>query len=157
ALLFALLAAAVNPPRISSGPVSDQSSPLDRFGVWITAVDPLLGQAETARRVLDQLGLRWYAGFDYDPDSVPPGANTIMSLPTRNVAAEALVREAAGKRPGSYWLIGREPNVPGGDPRGPAQYAEAYQYYYRILKAADPTARLVAPNVLNWDLTCQAC
>ena len=156
-LLLALLSVGLASHSTLSRSLAQPSSPLDRYGVWITASDPSLGSQETARRVLDQLGLRWYASFDHDADIVAPGANKVMVLPTRSLAAEASLRDAAGKRPGSYWLIGREPNVPGGDPRGPQQYAEALQYYHRILKDADPTARLVGPNVLNWDVTCQAC
>jgi hypothetical protein len=157
ALLLGLLAAAVTPLRTSSSPEPQVASLLDRYGVWVTASDPGLGSQETARRALDQLGLRWYASFDYDVDSVPPGANKVMAVPTRNLAPEAALREAARKRPGSYWLIGREPNVPGGDPTSPKEYAEAFQYYARILKDADTGAKLIGPNVLNWDTTCQAC
>ncbi|HZU06065.1 MAG TPA: glycosyl hydrolase [Chloroflexota bacterium] len=156
-LLLGLLGAGGEAPAVLSTPAAQPASPLDRYGVWITATDPTLGPLETARRVLDQLGLRWYATFDHDADTVPPGANKVMALSTRTLASEASLREAAQKRPGSYWLIGREPNVPGGDPQGPLQYAEALRYYSRILKEADPTAKLVGPNVLNWDLTCQAC
>jgi hypothetical protein len=157
ALLLPLIGLGANPTRIASSPPAQPASPLDRYGVWVTASDPSLGQLETARRVLDYLGLRWYASFDFDPDTVPTGANKIMSVPTRQLAPEANLRDAARKRPGSYWLVGREPNVPGGDPKGPAQYAEAFQYYARVLKDADPNAKLVGPNILNWDLTCQAC
>ena len=157
ALLLALLSAAVTPLSTASGPGPQAASPLDRYGVWITASDPSLGPLETVRRALDQLGLRWYASFDHDADVVPSGANKVMVVSTRVLAPEPGLRESARKRPGSYWVIGREPNVPGGDPRGPMQYAEALQYYHRIIKDADPTAKLVGPNVLNWDVTCQAC
>jgi hypothetical protein len=157
ALLLVVLAATIQPLLALGGPQAQSASPLDRYGVWITASDPTLGSLETARRVLDQLGLRWYAGFDHDPDAVPPGANKVMALPTRSLEPEASIRDAARKRPGSYWLIGREPNVPGGDPNAAAKYAEAFAFYNRVLRDADPTAKLIGPNVLNWDVTCQAC
>ncbi len=156
-LLLVLLTAALHPRTTASSPEGQSESPLDRYGVWITANDPTLGPQGTVRRVLDELGLRWYAAFDNDADSVPPGAHKVMALPTRSLVAEASVRDAARKRPGSYWLIGREPNVPGGDPQAATQYAEAFAYYHRVLKEADPTAKLIGPNVLNWDATCQAC
>jgi hypothetical protein len=156
ALALTLLSAAL-PPTSESRPTPQPASLLDRYGIWVTAADPTLGPLETARRALEQLGVRWYASFDFDPDTVPPGANKVLSVPTVPWAPEDRLREAARRRPGSYWLIGREPNVPGGDPQGPRQYAEALQYYARVLKDADPTAQLVGPNILNWDLTCQAC
>ncbi len=157
AALLALLAAALGPRQAASGPPPQPASLIDRYGVWVTTADPTLGPLETARRALEQLGLRWYASFDFDPDTVPLGAYKVLSVPVRPLAPEASLRDAASKRPGSYWLVGREPNVPGGDPQSPRQYAEALQYYHRIVKEVDPTARLVGPNVLNWDLTCQSC
>jgi hypothetical protein len=156
-LLLGLLALAASPLHTGSSPAPQVSSLLDHYGVWVTASDPGLGPQETARHALDQLGLRWYASFDFDVDAVPPGANKVLAVPTRNLAPEEALRETARKRPGSYWLIGREPNVPGGDPNGPKQYAEAFQYYARILKDSDTGAKLIGPNVLNWDVTCQAC
>src|SRR3954471_14993592 len=106
ALLLVVLAATIHPLLAAGEPQAQSASPLDRYGVWITASDPSLGPLETARRVLDQLGLRWYVGFDHDPDAVPPGANKVMALPTRSLESEASIRDAARKRPGSYWLIG---------------------------------------------------
>ena len=157
AALLALVGAGLPPLSRASSPEPQPTNLIDRYGVWVTAAEATLGPQETARRALEQLGLRWYASFDFDPDTVPPGAFKVMALPTRTLASEPLLREAARKRPGSYWMVGREPNVPGGDPQGPRQYAEAFQFYHRVLKDADPTAKLVGPNVLNWDLTCQAC
>jgi hypothetical protein len=140
-----------------AAPQPQSATQLDRYGVWITASDPALGPQETARRVLEQLGLRWFATFDADPDQVPPGANKVLSVSTRQLLGEEALRSAAQKRPGSYWLIGREPNVPGNDPQAAAQYAEALRYYHRVIKEADPTAKLVGPNTLNWSETCRAC
>jgi hypothetical protein len=155
--LALLVALAAWPTAGGSAPAPQSATQLDRYGVWITASDPTLGPLETARRVLDQLGLRWFATFDADPDAVPPGAHKVFSVSTRQLLTEDALRSAAQKRPGSYWLIGREPNVPGGDPQAAAQYAEALRYYHRVIKAADPTAKLVGPNTLNWSETCRAC
>src|SRR5579884_189089 len=88
-LLLGLLGAGGEAPAVLSTPAAQPASPLDRYGVWITATDPTLGPLETARRVLDQLGLRWYATFDHDADTVPPGANKVMALSTRTLASEA--------------------------------------------------------------------
>jgi hypothetical protein len=156
-LLALVLVGAGLPALGLAAPDQQVTNVIDRYGMWVTTADPSLGPAETARRALDQLGLRWYASFDFDPDTIPAGSNKVMSVPVRPLAPEAQLRDAARKRPGSYWLIGREPNVPGNDPQSPREYAEAVQYYNRILKDADPLSKLVGPSVLNWDLTCQSC
>ena len=38
-----------------------------------------------------------------------------------------------------------------------AQYATQLSYYATTIKGADPTARIVGPNALNWDYTCSDC
>ena len=59
--------------------------------------------------------------------------------------------------PGQAWLIGNEPNVPGQDDLTPGQYADFLHQAAQTIKAADPAAQLVGPNVLNWDRTCGGC
>lgn len=59
--------------------------------------------------------------------------------------------------PGSYWLIGNEPNVPGQDEASPAQYASQYQALKNTIRQVDPSAKMVGPNVLNWNYTCDGC
>ena len=92
ALLLVVLAATIQPLLAAGEPQAQSASPLDRYGVWITASDPSLGPLETARRVLDQLGLRWYVGFDHDPVRHPPGRQQ------SNGAAHPLAR-AGGEHP----------------------------------------------------------
>lgn len=58
---------------------------------------------------------------------------------------------------GSYWLIGNEPNVDGQDNATPAQYASQYEAIKNAIRQTDPTARMVGPNILNWDQTCESC
>ena len=69
----------------------------------------------------------------------------------------ATLQQEAIAHPGSYWIIGNEPNVGDGSVSTPAQYATELEYYDQNIKGADPTAKLVGPNVLNWDNTCTSC
>ena len=91
----------------------------------------------------------WYsfsgAAGPHPIELVRPGAN-LGALP-------ALVQA----HPGSAWLIGNEPNVPGQDDIAAPAYADFLHQVTGIIKGADPSAQLVGPNVLNWDSTCTGC
>jgi len=54
-------------------------------------------------------------------------------------------------------LIGNEPNVPGQDAVSPEAYADELQYYVDTIKGTDPAAKIVGPNILNFDATCTGC
>ena len=79
---------------------------------------------------------------------------------------DARIQRVAGERPGSYWIIGNEPNVPHQDWIGErtadvganaAEYARSYRRYRDVVRAADPTARFVIGNTLNLDANCGGC
>jgi hypothetical protein len=72
------------------------------------------------------------------------------------VPSQSLV-QGAFCHPGSYWLVGNEPNVGGQDGVAASDYATELQYYVSTIKGVDPTAKIVGPNVLNWDNTCTDC
>ena len=78
------------------------------------------------------------------------GAGRPKFLPSQLAAA-------AQANPGRSWIIGNEPNVSGQDrlPNGSADMAllvDEFESYRAAIKGADPTARIVAGNVLNFDL-----
>jgi hypothetical protein len=124
----------------------------DRFGVAANG-DPTAA--------LGPLGLSWFYRYGQTtPDvashrvaqiSLRPGQASITRVPVATLSA------AARANPGGYWLIGNEPNVPGQDNVSPADYVAELKYYADAIKGADPSARLVGPNVLNWDFTCSGC
>ena len=39
----------------------------------------------------------------------------------------------------------------------PKRFAAVFHYFYTELKAADPTANVTSPSILNWDFTCIGC
>ena len=91
---------------------------------------------------------------------MPPGASKLRYvkqtapgtlLTTQEVTA--LVQDAPA---GSYWYIGGEPNNPAVLVL-PSEYADAFNHYFVSIKAADPSAKITGPSILNWDFTCVGC
>ncbi len=54
---------------------------------------------------------------------------------------------AINANPGSYWLVGNEPDVRWQDNVTPQRYAEIYHEVYTFIKERDPTAKLVIGGV----------
>ncbi len=68
--------------------------------------------------------------------------------------SEAELRETIAERPGSHWLIGNEPDrvnrTRGGqDDIEPLAYATAFHDLYDIIKEVDPTAQVIAGNIVQ--------
>ncbi|MBI4492100.1 MAG: hypothetical protein HY690_04840 [Chloroflexi bacterium] len=101
---------------------------------------------------LQTLGASAWYSFDGRTDQ----AVGRVELVRPGVDFEALARRARA-RPGAAWIVGNEPNVPGQDDLDPAAYADFLARVASTVRGADSTARLVGPNVLNWDVTCTLC
>ncbi|HEX6513572.1 MAG TPA: glycosyl hydrolase [Chloroflexota bacterium] len=120
-----------------------------RFGVVVAGPgsdDPLY--AASALQALHAGS--WYS---FGSSLVLPGRVQLV----RPGAALGQLADGARANPHSAWLIGNEPNVPGQDDMTPGAYADFLQQVASAIKAADPSAQLVGPNVLNWDSTCGGC
>ncbi len=86
---------------------------------------------------------------------VRTGKNYVFAAGPETITAfQALVRATPA---GSYWQVGNEPNVPGQDEAAPEEYARQYETIRGVIREIDPTARLVGPNILNWNYTCNGC
>jgi hypothetical protein len=59
----------------------------------------------------------------------------------------AAIAQVADSQPGSFWVIGNEPDVPWQDNVTPQRYAEIYHDLYHFIKGRDPTALLVIGGV----------
>ena len=167
-LIFRLLAAAILVTIIGANAfVQSEHSPAQaassNFGLIFTA-----GSSASISNTLSKLGITWWYDFG-DNGAKPAGFNKVLlvrtsadnetcSADTPPPAARLLpittLQSMAAANPGAYWIIGNEPNVPGQDDVGPWCYVPIYNYYATNIKAIDPSARLVAPNVLNWQTTC---
>ncbi|MCX6022201.1 MAG: glycosyl hydrolase, partial [Chloroflexi bacterium] len=142
------------PPPAPAAPSASAGSAAGRFGVIMSNTDPGVVQ-----RVLGQLGMRWWFSF-FDDTRTAPGTQRVLLISTADAAplkSAAELQAMARQNPGAHWLIGNEPNTPGQDNVTPARYAERLRYYADALRGIDPAAKLVGPNVLNWNRTCTGC
>lgn len=78
-------------------------------------------------------------GMDYTPMINTRGGK--ISQPAARIA------QAAAANPGLTWLIGNEPDIREQDHATPEQYAAAYHDAYQAIKAADPSAAVLAGNL----------
>ncbi len=58
-----------------------------------------------------------------------------------------LIAQTLAAHPGSFWLIGNEPDVIWQDNATAAEYAEAYHDIYTYIRARDPAARIGAGGI----------
>src|SRR5712692_5880350 len=127
-------------------PLLQQTDP--RFGVVVGAGPPNLTDA------LRTVGASsWYT---YGNHSGPAGNQIALVRPTEAYDPDEFTRRARAA-PGGIWLIGNEPNTGGQDDISPEGYAQFLVWVAGLIRAADPTAILVGPGVLNWDATCTGC
>ncbi len=132
-----------------------------RFGLIVGGRDN-----SEAAYFANALSVDWYLDYGVSP-SVDPSINklrAIMLEPGFHPYSDAEIIDLVSADPGSYFQIGNEPNIFCKDPvtsctgvNSPAGYADALNYYATRIKAADPTAVIVGPNVLNFDFTCIGC
>lgn len=121
-----------------------------RFGVVVAGSG--VGDAGYVAATLATLGAgSWYS---FEKDSVKLRGRVELIRPGANPAELA---DRARARRGAAWMVGNEPNVPGQDDLQPAAYADFLHQVSTALKAGDPTALIVGPNVLNWEKSCNGC
>lgn len=115
-----------------------------RFGVGV----PILGYGG---RWLGQVGAGWTLNWQVDPspEAVEGVQHWQVVRLSESGTRPAIGRVAATARrfPGMAWIIGNEPDVRWQDNVTPERYAEAYGELYRAIKAADPSAHVVAGGV----------
>ena len=133
-------------PTLSQSAVAPDlpENPIERFG--------LTGSPEDVDEAL-AAGLRFgnYAGWQVRVD--PPGAEGVTFWQVVRVSQEGVLlpwdelAAAIAANPGSYWIVGNEPDVVVQDNVTPQRYAELYHMLYTFIKGRDPTARLVIGGV----------
>ncbi len=157
-LLVALFIAL--PTTFGWQPGSASAAAPDRGGVAVVGTD---SQAKNVAERLDRLNLNWYYDYSSVLDGEPQGYTKVGVLRggEKNRTDVAKVADQARRHPGHYWIIFNEPDLVGQDfvsdeflaARGQSRfdyYAELYHGYVTTIKAADPTAKAVAPNLFNW-------
>jgi hypothetical protein len=99
------------------------------------------------------LGVDRYLDFSSITSDIPSGTKKLLHITTISPVPVAEINSAAAAAPGSTWYVTGEPNVNWVDPAS----AVAYHDTYAAIKAADPTAKLTSPSILNFDFTCIGC
>jgi hypothetical protein len=98
-----------------------------------------------------QLRVGWYLDWGVRQHPVRPGGIAywqMVRVSEGNYRPDAnAIRAAAAANPGSFWIIGNEPDVRWQDNTTPERYAELYHELYHLLKDADPTSYVVIGGV----------
>jgi len=109
---------------------------------------------------VQNLGATWFIDFDSDPGDAPPGTHKVPFIQVapriERIPPDRLATMVAAA-PGSYWYIGGEPNVPQQGNMTPEAFVDEFDYYTTEIRAADSSARIMGPSILNWDFTCTGC
>lgn len=132
--------------------VYDDSAPLlCRFGVNV--IVPMSSINYQALRS------GWYANYvAVESPERPYGTEFVQTIRFKQVGANDYqanrtpeqIGDIAIANPGSAWLIGNEPDRKDfQDDLEPHVYAKAYHDTYEIIKAADPTARVIAGTIVQ--------
>lgn len=138
----------------------------DRFGLIVTGLEKEPSKTASLNHALDLSQARWWYQYTTDrPSGVNPQARQIYMIRTWFGAANGdnfkvwmdFIKQTGHFNRPTYWLIGNEPNTPGQDDTTPEAYAEAVYEANRAIRAADPQATVLGPNILNFDVTCQGC
>jgi len=113
---------------------------------------------EEQRWFLDRLGTHWF--LDQTLGTAPPPSGYEKPLYIGNLPgpSAAEIGELARQYPGAVWYILGEPNRRYEDGYVDASsVVEQLHDLYAAIRAADPTARIASPSVLNWEFTCYWC
>lgn len=139
-------------PVATPTPTPPPSQLDDRFG--------LIASGPARDWQVQNLGSTWFIDFDSDPGNAPPGTNKVPFIqvaPRSTRIPPSDLEYLTARAPGSYWYIGGEPNVVQQGNMTPEAFVEEFDYYATEIRAADPTARIMGPSILNWDFTCTGC
>jgi len=97
------------------------------------------------------LGLGWYLNWRVQERPARPGGAEFWQMVWVSENGfrppEAALVAAAAANPGSFWIIGNEPDVRWQGNTTPERYAELYHQLYHLLKEADPTCHVVIGGV----------
>ena len=133
-------------PTIPPGQIPLTFSELDRFGVTIARMNP---DAEAAFA----LGLPFGSALNWNVMRAPPKVPAEFWQLIR-VSEEGIHRtnwdiidEVLSLYPGSFWVVGNEPDVQWQDNVTPRRYAEIYHEVYTFIKERDSGAIVVIGGV----------
>ena len=108
------------------------------------------------RWFLDRLGTHWFLDQTLGTPAPPPGHEKPIYIANLPGPSATEIRELARQYPGSVWYILGEPNRRSGYVDATSVVEQLHDLYAAI-RAADPTARVTSPSILNWEFTCYGC
>lgn len=137
---------ATPPPEPAATPVVAMMALRDRFGV---------GAAGGVRNLLpaQAAGLPFRHYLTWWIHAQPVGAPDLVFWQMVRLTQDGMrqewdeIAQVAAAQPGSFWIVGNEPDVIWQDNVTPERYAELYHDVYTFIKAHDPTAQLAAGGV----------
>ena len=130
--------AVVEPTRIGS------SDDLYRFGMTGDVVSAQIAHEEGMR--FSQL-LSWQVVPDPPFQDIPFWQMVRLDQDGIRGTTWEVIEQTIDANPGSYWLVGNEPDVIWQDNVTPERYAELYHEVYTFIKERDPEAQLVIGGV----------
>jgi len=99
---------------------------------------------------LDRLGPVWYYTYSFVGDAEPGHLRVYLVPPQYD---DLNLDKAVRTHRGAWWIIGNEPNDPFQDNLSPAAYAGFFHRASRLIRRADPTARILPAGLANADWT----
>jgi hypothetical protein len=132
------------PAAIATHPAPMPASLRARFGVAAAARDvgPALNQ-----------GLNFGSYLNWKLHANPPRPQGVQFWQMIRLSEagyrpdRVTIAQVIDSQPGSFWVIGNEPDVPWQDNVTPQRYAEIYHELYHFIKERDPSALLVIGGV----------
>ena len=135
----------------------------DRFGMIVTGLDNVPDKAGSLKRVLDITGAKWWYQYALIAPTSPTAQQVFLVRLDKDGENGGYYQswlnflKSNSTLHNSYWMVGNEPNVPGQDDTPPDVYAKSLHSLTAAIKAVDPNATIIGPNVLNWNYTCKGC
>jgi hypothetical protein len=165
------LAAGIIPSNAQTA-IVDSVAPAATYRVYLPLVvrdDPMRTQrlcrygvgapSDIARYPVNQLRVGWYTNWGAAQQPAQPGGIEYLQMIRLSQSGRDSYSSTpqgdgllaiVNAHPGSYWVIGNEPDRrKWQDSLEPAIYARAYHDLYDQIKAADPTARIVAGSIVQ--------
>lgn len=112
------------------------------FGVCI-------GWGLGTKEQLDILGDVWYIDYGYRGEELR--GHPRLYMVRARVPLDRGFEKVMRANPGSWWILGNEPNDPNQDNISPAEYAKLYHDFYHLAKRTDAFCRILPAGIADAD------
>lgn len=124
--------------------------------VPVPTADPRYGLIVTSdqSRAFEVFGAVDYINYSVVATDTPEGAKKVLFLNSVNPVQTETIQDAAASAPGSVWYVLGEPNA---HDVSVQDVLIGLHDTYAAIKAADPTALITSPSILNFSFNCINC